>query len=92
MRAIGRITEPRVTYHLDYIFPPTTISTHIDSDSHTATIRMRNTLISLNISVYFDDFGNGQSVGHGCTGKHDGTCMVGLLINVLPHVMAVLEQ
>ncbi|CAF1594824.1 unnamed protein product [Adineta steineri] len=57
-----------------------------------STIRMRNTLVSLNISVYFDDFGNGQFVGHGCTGKHDGTCMVGLLIKVLPRVMAVLKQ
>ena len=56
------------------------------------TIRMRNTLISLNIPVYFDDFGNGQSVGYGCTGKHDGTCMVGLLMRVLRRVMPVLEQ
>jgi S-formylglutathione hydrolase FrmB len=54
--------------------------------------RLRDSLESLKIPVYFDDYGNGQSIGYGCDGAHSWPCWKAALINVLPRMMAVLEQ
>ncbi|UJR20486.1 hypothetical protein I4U23_023614 [Adineta vaga] len=54
--------------------------------------RMRDTLKSLNIPVYFNDYGNGASIGQGCKGGHDFPCWSAALTNVLPRMMAVLSQ
>jgi S-formylglutathione hydrolase FrmB len=54
--------------------------------------RMRDALNSLDISFYFNDYGNGQSIGHGCNGGHTWPCWNAALIDVLPRMMAVLEQ
>ena len=54
--------------------------------------RMRDTLIGLNIPVYLNDYGNGQSIGNGCNGGHTWPCWVASLINVLPRMMSVLDQ
>jgi S-formylglutathione hydrolase FrmB len=54
--------------------------------------RLRDLLVLFNISVYFDDYEDGQSIGHGCDGKHDWACWRASLIDVLPRMMAVLQQ
>jgi S-formylglutathione hydrolase FrmB len=54
--------------------------------------RLRDMLVLFNIPVYFDDYGDGQSIGHGCDGVHDWACFNAALIDVLPRMMAVLEQ
>jgi len=54
--------------------------------------RLRDALIKLNIPVYFDDYGHGQSIGYGCDGGHTWPCWRAALIDVLPRMMAVLEQ
>jgi S-formylglutathione hydrolase FrmB len=54
--------------------------------------RLRDLLVMLNIPVYLDDYGNGQSIGHGCDGKHDWSCFSASLIDVFPRIMAVLQQ
>ena len=54
--------------------------------------RMRDALNSLDIPFYFNDYGNGQSIGHGCNGGHTWPCWNAALIDVLPRMMAVLEQ
>ena len=54
--------------------------------------RLRDLLLVLNIPVYFDDYGNGQSIGHGCDGHHDWACFSASLIDVFPRIMAVLQQ
>ncbi|CAF1182495.1 unnamed protein product [Adineta steineri] len=54
--------------------------------------RMRDALKSLNIPVYFNDYGNGVSIGNNCKGKHDFPCWNAALTNVLPRMMAVLQQ
>jgi S-formylglutathione hydrolase FrmB len=54
--------------------------------------RLRDALLVLNIPVYFDDYGNGQSIGYGCDGGHSWPCWKAALIDVLPRMMAVLQQ
>ncbi|UJR32816.1 hypothetical protein I4U23_020278 [Adineta vaga] len=54
--------------------------------------RLRDTLTSLNIPVYFNDYGNGQSIGNGCDGGHTWPCWTASLIDVLPRIMAILQQ
>jgi hypothetical protein len=44
------------------------------------------------IPVYMDAYGDGKSIGHGCDGKHDWFCFRAALIDVLPRMMAVLQQ
>jgi S-formylglutathione hydrolase FrmB len=53
---------------------------------------LRDLLILFNIPVYFDDYGDGQSIGHGCNGSHDWHCFRAAFIDVLPRMMAVLQQ
>jgi S-formylglutathione hydrolase FrmB len=53
---------------------------------------LRDLLILFNIPVYFDDYGDGQSIGHGCDGAHDWACFRAAFIDVLPRIMAVLQQ
>jgi S-formylglutathione hydrolase FrmB len=53
---------------------------------------LRDVLVSGNISVYFNDYGNGQSIGHGCNGTHIWPCWNAALTDVLPRMMAVLQQ
>ena len=54
--------------------------------------RMRDTLRSLNIPVYFKDYSNGALIGSGCKGGHDFLCWNAALTDVLPRMMAVLQQ
>jgi S-formylglutathione hydrolase FrmB len=54
--------------------------------------RLRNLLVLFNIPVYFNDYGDGQSIGYGCDGAHTWPCWRAALINVLPRIMAVLQQ
>jgi S-formylglutathione hydrolase FrmB len=54
--------------------------------------RLRDLLVVLNIPVYFDDYGDGKSIGHGCDGGHDWLCFNAALIDVFPRIMAVLQQ
>lgn len=54
--------------------------------------RLRDLLVMLNIPVYLNDYGNGQSIGHGCDGKHDWACFTASLIDVFPRIMAALQQ
>jgi S-formylglutathione hydrolase FrmB len=54
--------------------------------------RLRDLLNVFNIPFYFDDYGNGQSIGHGCDGTHSWFCWNAALIDVLPRMMAVLQQ
>jgi S-formylglutathione hydrolase FrmB len=56
------------------------------------TYRLRDLLVLFNIPVYFDDYGNGQSIGGGCDGTHSWPCWHAALIDVLPRMMAVLQQ
>jgi len=63
-----------------------------ESTLRDGSYRLRDSLIVLNIPVYFDDYGNGQSIGGGCDGKHDWPCWRAALIDVLPRMMAVLQQ
>jgi S-formylglutathione hydrolase FrmB len=53
---------------------------------------LRDLLILFNIPVYLDDYGDGQSIGHGCQGKHNWTCFIASFIDVLPRMMGVLQQ
>lgn len=54
--------------------------------------RLRNLLVLFNIPLYFNDYGDGQSIGHGCDGGHHWPCWQATLIDVLPRMMAVLQQ
>ena len=54
--------------------------------------RLRDLLNVLNIPFYFDDYGNGQSIGYGCDGTHSWSCWNGALISVLPRIMVILQQ
>jgi S-formylglutathione hydrolase FrmB len=54
--------------------------------------RLRDLLELFNIPYYFNDYGNGQSIGRGCDGTHSWPCWQATLIDVLPRMMAVLEQ
>ena len=54
--------------------------------------RLHDVLLMLNIPVYFDDYGDGQSIGYGCNGEHTWPCWRASLIDVLPRMMAVLQQ
>jgi S-formylglutathione hydrolase FrmB len=64
----------------------------LESILRNGSYRLRDILVLLNIPVYFNDYGDGQSIGHGCDGGHDWTCFNAALIDVLPRVMAVLQQ
>jgi S-formylglutathione hydrolase FrmB len=63
-----------------------------ESTLGSGSYRLRDVLVALNIPVYFDDYGNGQSIGHGCDGGHDWLCFNAALIDVFPRIMAVLQQ
>ncbi|CAF0872994.1 unnamed protein product [Adineta steineri] len=65
---------------------------YTDSTFLPGCYRLRDLLVLLNIPVYFDDYGDGQSIGHGCDGKHDWACWKASFIDVLPRMMAVLQQ
>jgi S-formylglutathione hydrolase FrmB len=54
--------------------------------------RLRDALNSLNIPLYFNDYGNGQSIGYGCNGGHTWPCWVASLNDVLPRMMTILQQ
>ena len=54
--------------------------------------RLHDLLLVLYIPVYFNDYGNGQSIGYGCDGTHTWSCWRATLIDVLPRMMAVLQQ
>lgn len=58
----------------------------------TGSYRLRDTLLSQKIPVYFDDYGKGGSIGYGCNGGHSWSCWRAALIDVLPRIMTVLEQ
>jgi hypothetical protein len=64
----------------------------LESTLRDTCYRLRDILTLFNIPVYFDDYGNGQSIGHGCDGGHDYPCWNAVLIDVLPRMMAVLQQ
>ena len=59
---------------------------------HNSSYHLRDSLISAKIPVYFDDYGDGKSIGYGCDGAHTWPCWQATLIDVLPRMMAVLEQ
>lgn len=54
--------------------------------------RLHDLLVLFNIPVYLNAYGDGSSIGHGCDGQHDWACFTASLIDVLPRIMAVLEQ
>ena len=54
--------------------------------------RLRDLLGLFNIPFYFNDYGDGQSMGHGCDGTHSWSCWQATLTDVLPRMMAVLQQ
>ena len=56
------------------------------------SFRLHDLLLLFNIPVYFNDYGDGQSIGHGCDGTHCWACWNAALIDVLPRMMAVLQQ
>jgi S-formylglutathione hydrolase FrmB len=64
----------------------------LESTLRDGSYRLRDLLILLNIPTYFDDYGNGQSIGYGCNGGHTWPCWKAALIDVLPRMMAVLQQ
>lgn len=63
-----------------------------ESNLRTGTYRLRDLLELFAVPFYFDDYDNGQSIGHGCDGTHCWPCWNAALIDVLPRMMAVLEQ
>jgi S-formylglutathione hydrolase FrmB len=65
---------------------------YTDSTYLPGCYRLRDLLVLFNIPVYFDDYGDGKSIGYGCDGKHDWACWRASLIDVLPRMMAVLQQ
>ena len=65
---------------------------YTDSTYLPGCYRLRDVLVLLDIPVYFDDYGDGQSIRHGCDGKHDWACWKASFIDVLPRIMAILEQ
>ncbi|CAF1686061.1 unnamed protein product, partial [Adineta ricciae] len=54
--------------------------------------RLQEKLTSLNVSVYLNDYGNGQSIGYECDGGHTWPCWKAALIDVLPRILATLQQ
>jgi hypothetical protein len=65
---------------------------HTESAYLPGCYRLRDLLVLFDIPVYMDAYGDGQSIGHGCDGKHDGACWRAALIDVVPRMMAILEQ
>ena len=65
---------------------------YTDSSYLPGCYRLRDLLVLFDISVYMDAYGDGQSIGHGCDGKHDWACWKAALIDVLPRMIAVLQQ
>jgi S-formylglutathione hydrolase FrmB len=65
---------------------------YVDSTYLPGCLRLHDLLVILNIQVYLNAYGDGKSIGHGCDGKHDMACWRASLIDVLPRMMAVLEQ
>ena len=53
---------------------------------------LRSLLELFNIPFYFNDYDDGQSMGHGCDGTHSWSCWQATLTDVLPRMMAVLQQ
>jgi S-formylglutathione hydrolase FrmB len=64
----------------------------VDSAYLPGCYRLRDLLVLYDIPVYMDAYGDGQSIGHGCDGKHDWACWRASLIDVLPRMMAILQQ
>ncbi|CAF0776718.1 unnamed protein product [Adineta ricciae] len=54
--------------------------------------RLQEKLTSLNVPVYLNDYGNGQSIGYECDGGHTWSCWKAALIDVLPRILANLQQ
>ncbi len=65
---------------------------YTDSTYLPGCIKLYDLLVLFNVPVYLNAYGNGSSIGHGCDGKHDMQCWRASLIDVLPRMMAVLEQ
>jgi S-formylglutathione hydrolase FrmB len=65
---------------------------YTDSTYLPGCYQLYDLLVLFNIPVYLNAYGNGQSIGHGCDGKHDWACWRASLIDVLPRMMAVLQQ
>lgn len=59
---------------------------------HDCAVQMNRSLNLLNIPHYYDFYGNGKSIGHGCHGKHEWPCWNAALMDVAPKMMAILEQ
>ncbi|UJR16895.1 hypothetical protein I4U23_003793 [Adineta vaga] len=64
----------------------------IEIAMHDCNNHMHKMLNSLNISHYYDFYGNGKSIGHGCHGRHEFPCWNAALMDVAPRMMAVLQQ
>lgn len=54
--------------------------------------RMRDALLAAGLPFYFDEYGNGTSIGGGCKGHHEWPCWNAAFRDVLPRMMAVLKQ
>ena len=63
-----------------------------ESNLRPGSYRLRELLGLFEVPLYFDDYGNGQSIGHGCDGTHCWPCWNGALRDVLPRMMAILQQ
>ncbi|CAF3321643.1 unnamed protein product [Rotaria socialis] len=57
-----------------------------------SSYRLRDLLTLFSFPVYFMDYGDGKLIGYGCDGNHDWLCFNAALIDVLPRIMAVLQQ
>jgi S-formylglutathione hydrolase FrmB len=64
----------------------------LESTLRDGSYRLRDVLVLLEIPVHFNDYEDGQSIGHGCDGGHDWSCFRATLIDVLPRMLAVLQQ
>lgn len=54
------------------------------------TYRLRSAIQTIQIPLYFNDYGDGRSMH--CSGEHSWQCWQGTLADVLPRMLAVLEQ
>ncbi|UJR17433.1 hypothetical protein I4U23_004328 [Adineta vaga] len=64
----------------------------LESILRNSSYYLRDTLVSLNISIHFNDYENGQSIENDCDGAHTWSCWNAALIDVFPRIMAILQQ
>jgi S-formylglutathione hydrolase FrmB len=57
-----------------------------------SAVHMHDMLNSLNIPHFYDNYGDGKSIGYDCHGTHSWACWHAALVDVTPHIMAVLQQ